>query len=265
MQTLSNFRKIIDGHTLVITVLAVFFTYLCRQFDFVFDMPTTLIGIAVIFPLVFSIVSAYRRREEALRYFASMKGHAVALYFAHRDWLPSDSSFAPDGDALVNDLLTAVADYFRSNQSNEDAALARIYQVYNTYSQSHVQMRRAGVTSGEISRANQYLRAIMIEFERMKNIASYRTPVALRAYSRLFLNIFPILFAPYFASVAYPDYPAAGYGVAILYSMVLVSLDNIQDHLENPYDGVGADDLRLDVANAYVNLLGHVDMHPEKV
>ncbi len=104
-------------------------------------------------------------------------------------------------------------------------------------------------------RMNQYLRAMIIEFERMNNIASYRTPVALRAYSRLFLNLFPILFGPYFANVAYPEYAYLGYMVAALYAMVLSSLDNIQDHLENPFDGVGPDDLQLDIAERYANMM----------
>lgn len=258
MLTLRNFMKIVDRHTLLVTALALICTFICQQLDIIFELPTALIGTAVIFPLVFSIVSAYRRREEALRYFASLKGHAVALYFAHRDWPPDGHEFKGEGERLVQVLLTAVADYFHADQQDEAVSLQRVYGVYDQFSRSHESMRQHGVTSGEISRSNQYLRAIMIEFERMKNIARYRTPVALRAYSRLFLSLFPILFAPYFASIGYPDYPIVSYGVAILYSLVLVSLDNIQDHLENPYDGVGPDDLRLDVAPEYAKLFESV-------
>lgn len=69
------------------------------------------------------------------------------------------------------------------------------------------------------------------------------------------MNLFPLLFGPYFAQIAYPDHPTAGYVVAAIYSLVLVSLDNIQDDLENPFDGLGADDLRLDVADEYQSLL----------
>jgi predicted membrane chloride channel (bestrophin family) len=32
----------------------------------------------------------------------------------------------------------------------------------------------------------------------------------------------------------------------VLYSFILVSLDNIQDHLENPFDYVGEDDIVID-------------------
>lgn len=42
-----------------------------------------------------------------------------------------------------------------------------------------------------------------------------------------------------------------GYAVAVLYSLVLVSLDNIQEDLENPYDGIGEDDINLEIPPDY--------------
>jgi hypothetical protein len=41
--------------------------------------------------------------------------------------------------------------------------------------------------------------------------------------------------------------------VAVLYSVVLVSLDNIQEHLEHPFDAVGVDDVRLHEATQFVD------------
>ena len=96
---------------------------------------------------------------------------------------------------------------------------------------------------------------MIIEFEKMRNILLYRTPISLRAYSQIFLNIFPVLFGPYFAKLCNDSYQAVGYGVAVIYSVVLVSLDNIQEDLENPFDGVGDDDVNLDVAEQYSALL----------
>ena len=95
----------------------------------------------------------------------------------------------------------------------------------------------------------------MFEFERMRNVHLYRTPTALRAYSSIFLNAFPVLFAPYFAKVSNDYYYAAGYLVAAFYCLVLVGLNNIQEDLEHPYDQVGADDLNLDVADRYSRVL----------
>ena len=251
MQTVKQFSKIVDYHTWLVTGLSLAVVFLCRQFGFLADLPTTLIGIAVVFPLVFSINSAYKRREDALGAFASLKAHGVALVLAHRDWPDEAVVYGERGGELLRRLLTAVSQHFTSNGSDSSKTKQQIYAIFADYSHSHEQLRAAGVPANEISRANQYLRQLIIEFERMNNIASYRTPRALRAYSRLFLNLFPLLFGPYFAYISYPEHPLAGYVVAAIYSLVLVSLDNIQDHLENPFDGVGSDDLRLDVAAEY--------------
>lgn len=254
MQTIKQFIKIIDYHTWLVTGLSLVVVFLCRQLDFLVDLPTTLIGIAVVFPLVFSINSAYKRREDALSAFASLKAHGVALFFAHREWPAGDVSHADRAELLLHRLLTAVSHHFTTNGHDSAHTKRHIYTIFSEFSRSHEQLRAAGVPANEVSRANQYLQHLIFEFERMNNIASYRTPLALRAYSRLFLNLFPLLFGPYFATIAYPDHPIAGYIVAVIYSLVLVSLDNIQDHLENPFDGLGADDLRLDVADEYRQL-----------
>jgi hypothetical protein len=89
----------------------------------------------------------------------------------------------------------------------------------------------------------------------MRNIYLYRTPTALRTYSQIFLNVFPILFAPYFAYLSAQNALSSGFLVAALYSLILVSLENIQEGLENPYDGLGADDLNLNLAERYCELL----------
>jgi hypothetical protein len=80
-------------------------------------------------------------------------------------------------------------------------------------------------------------------FEGMKHIYEYRTPVTLRAYSKIFTYVLPIVYGPYFALLA-SDIPSyLFFIVPFLFSITLVSLDNIQDHLENPFDMVGEDDV----------------------
>jgi len=258
--TLRHFLGIIDRQTLIVTLLALASTWLCRRLGLAADMPTGLIGVAIVFPIVFSINAAYRRREEALRHFASLKAHAAALYFAHRDWVPDSANPPADGHPerakeMIEGLLEATRAFLLAAQAEREERLDRVFEVFSRFSRSHEALRRAGVPANEISRANQYLRAMMIDFERLRNIRLYRTPVSLRAYSRVFLNAFPVVFGPYFAHLAGKSYPAVGYGLAAVYALVLVSLDNIQEDLENPFDAVGEDDVRLDAAGEYRRLL----------
>jgi hypothetical protein len=84
-------------------------------------------------------------------------------------------------------------------------------------------------------------------FENMKHIYQYRTPITLRAYSKIFIVVLAIFYGPYFANLG-KDFPfILVFALPVLFSVILVSLDNIQDHLENPYDLVGEDDVRINV------------------
>ena len=214
-------------------------------------MPTGLIGIAIVFPIVFSINAAYRRREEALVYLASFKSAAVAIYYSHRYWISGDEEENSDRvRPVIMDLFQTLRRYL-TNPKPSDKDFQLIYHLFSHISESIEQLREAGVTAPDISRANQYLREMVDQFERMRNILVYRTPVTLRAYTQVFLNIFPILFGPYFAYLSSQYFYASGFLVAFLYGVVLTSLDNIQDELENPYDGIGADDINLDIVEDY--------------
>jgi predicted membrane chloride channel (bestrophin family) len=255
MKAVRHFLKIVDFQTGIITILAVISTYICNRFGFYADLPSGLIGIAIIFPIVFSINSAYRRREEALKYFASLKAHAVAIFYAHRDWVKADPQHAERVRKMIHSLLSVIKKYFASSPEKEKASFDNVYRELSKFSLSHEKLRQANVPANEVSRLNQYLRSVIIDFEKMRNILLYRTPNTLRAYSQIFLNIFPILYAPYFANLCQGSYGIVGYGVAVIYSVVLVSLDNIQEDLESPYDSVGADDVNLDVVDQYMEIM----------
>ena len=256
MDTIKNFAKIVNVRTILITALALLSTYLSRRFNIVADLPIDLLGLAVVFPLVFSINSAYRMREDALQSFARLKGNAVALFYAHRDWGRGNKDASPRARKLIEELLRRIADsLYSAGAKHGEHDNSRIFEIFSDFSVSIDRLRKSDVSSNEIARANEYLKDIIVEYEKMHNIAEYRTPISLRAFTRLFLNLFPILFGPHFANIDYPAYPLIGYVFAGLYAFVLVSLDNIQDHLENPFDGIGTDDLKLNVLDEVIPLL----------
>ena len=79
---------LITPKTLVVASLAVASTALCKAQGWEADFPLTLISTAVIFPIVFSIGGAYKRRESALDDYGTFKAHGQAIFFATRDWVP---------------------------------------------------------------------------------------------------------------------------------------------------------------------------------
>jgi len=247
-RVIKSFSLIINYKTYIITALAVISTYTCFQLGLTAKFPDMLVGVAIVFPVVFSIGSAYTRRETALQRLADFKGHAVAIYYATRDWPTSKESDLPTRTKqIIFEMMKLMREMFKTEKDpvwkeNE----TQMYRLFSRLSLMTMELRNQGVQSGEISRVSQYVSKIIIAFDNMKIIHNYRTPVTLRTYSKVFIYIFPIIYGPYFASTV-GDYSASlEYVMPILYSFILVSLDNIQDHLENPFDEVGEDDISIE-------------------
>ncbi len=75
MNTISSLRQLVSVQTFVVTLLSVVSTYLCRENGLLAEFPLTLIGTAIVFPIVSSIGGAYKRREAALDEYGSIKAH----------------------------------------------------------------------------------------------------------------------------------------------------------------------------------------------
>jgi predicted membrane chloride channel (bestrophin family) len=247
---LTSFFLIINYKTLIITALAVISSYVCFHLDLTAKFPDMLVGVAIVFPVVFSIGSAYNRRETALQRWADFKGHAVAIFYATRDWTSTKDEQLPNRfKQLLQEMLELMQLMFKeSKKSVWESHERRMYQLFSQLSTLSMEFRNHGVQSGEVSRVSQYVSKIIIAFDNMKIIHNYRTPVTLRTYSKVFIYIFPILYGPYFASTFHEYNAHLEYVMPVLYSFILVSLDNIQDHLENPFDEVGEDDVKIEAA-----------------
>ncbi|MCG8588176.1 MAG: hypothetical protein MJE66_02715, partial [Proteobacteria bacterium] len=152
------------------------------------------------------------------------------------------------------ELFQACREFFQQPIEKTEAAEHRVYASFSQLSLVIRSFRDAGLASGEVSRCNQYLSKTIGAFETVKHIYQYRTPRTLRAYSHLFIYLLPIVYGPYFAAISSDYDPRLVFAMPILFSVILVSLDNIQDHLENPFDQVGEDDVRINAEKFVASL-----------
>lgn len=250
-----SFSLIINWKTYLLTAMSVLCTYLCFTFGLTAKFPDMLVGVAIVFPVVFSIGSAYTRRETALQRWADFRGHAIAIYFATRDWPTDKNNDLPQRTrALTSEMVHHTKELLSSKRQSWEERETEFYKLFSKLSDITMELRKYGVQSGEISRVSQYLSKMVIAFDNLKIIYQYRTPITLRTYSKVFIYVFPIIYGPYFASTFHDFSASLEYVMPVLYSFILVSLDNIQDHLEDPFDQVGEDDINID-ANETIRLL----------
>ncbi|PLX73675.1 MAG: hypothetical protein C0614_12680 [Desulfuromonas sp.] len=247
MLKLKQILIIINLKTVIVTLLAVASTWICRRYGLHADFPLTLIATAVVFPIVFTISGAYKRRENALTRYGSIKAHGRALYFASRDWLQeTDQALLDKVKGLLGQLLVDCRTLFATPLADMSPMEDTVYRDFSRLSELINQdLRSKGLPSGEASRLNQFLSKMNIAFEDVKHIYQYRTPRTLSAFSDFFVTVLPIVYGPYFAAEAVNYSAGLAYVMPVLFSIILVSLDNIQEHLENPFDQIGEDDIAI--------------------
>ncbi|MFP6871961.1 MAG: hypothetical protein VCA55_00485, partial [Verrucomicrobiales bacterium] len=167
MKKLKQVLIIINLKTVTVTLLAVASTYLCRRFEITAEFPMTLIATAVVFPIVFSIGGAYKRRESALTKYSSIKAHGRAIYFASRDWLETtDEQIQGRVKGLLEELLVACRTLFLHPVSEMTAHEEKVYRIFSQLSAFIKEdLRGKGLPSGEVSRCNQFLSKMLIAFE----------------------------------------------------------------------------------------------------
>ena len=86
MKTFKEFVYIFNFKVLLIVLVSLLATYLCDHLELIGDMPTSLIGIAVVFPIVFSINSAFQRRDKALEHYGIINANLASIFFTYNSW-----------------------------------------------------------------------------------------------------------------------------------------------------------------------------------
>lgn len=253
MKLIRSIILIINYKTLIITSLSVLATWFCIESYVYAEFPLTLLGIAIVFPIVFSINSAYKRRERALLALAEIRGFALGIYQSAKN-LSSDFK-EEDEDRLqrkIIELFKALKAFLEGSRSQSKELEKTIYLRLDELSLEIRFLKDAGLAGRFVSRLSQYLTRLTVAIDTMKVIFYYRTPRTLRAYSKIFIYLFPLVYAPYFATLASDFNYGLGYVMPIMFSFILVSLDNVQEHLEDPYDQIGEDDIKLDMEDVEV-------------
>ena len=251
---------IINYKTFIVTMLSTIATWTCIQFNFLADLNLSMISVAMVFPIVFAINSAFQRREEALKALAGIKGLLVAIFMAVKHWgengKTADSDYVVGIETKNNDIISAVGKYLL--RLDHDVAEFGVYSAVSHLSVQLQNMRNV-LPGSDIARLNEYVSMILVHFEELKIIREYRTPITLRTYSKFFIYSFPVIFAPFFAaSIELFSYEIITYFVPAMYSFILISLINIQEHMEDPFDGIGEDDIKIE-AERFKNLLYELD------
>jgi hypothetical protein len=93
----------------------------------------------------------------------------------------------------------------------------------------------------------RYLNDLHESIENLHAIHVHRTIISLKAYCEYSIYIFPIIYVPTIIYHVGMDASKWFAFFTVLFTeFILISLFNIQDHLEYPFDKIGMDDIKLE-------------------
>lgn len=236
---------IINKRTLLVGTLAIVSTWLCDTYDIRANFSVTFLLTAVIFPVVFSIHSAYERREKALKEYAVLKANGRSMYLALRDWPDKsrDKSLATLR-GLLQEFMENFVRLITDDHANLEVNQNRVYESFSRISNFiKTDMRQQGIPPTELSRISNFLNDMLLAFESIKHIYQYRTPRTLKIFGDFFVTLVPLIYGPYFAYMGLGYSPGLQFIMPVMFSIVLTALTNIQGQLENPFDQFGEDDV----------------------
>jgi len=113
---------IINSRTWIALFISIITPYLCFTYNVSFDMDLTLISIAMIFPLVFTIRGSFRRREKALEHLSEFRGTIKTLDY----FFKSNLKLTEEDNAEVSEILLKISNNLMSQLKNNSHETARL-------------------------------------------------------------------------------------------------------------------------------------------
>ena len=237
---MSRYLSIINYRTLITLILSLIVPLVAYKFRVVYNIDLTLMSIAIIFPLVFTIRGAFRRREKALEhlslYRAALKTIENLIQFSPKisdeDKLQGQGKIDNLNDALYNHLTTP---------SEDPIEIDDAYESFLDF----VRSKNETISGGTREKIFRFLKDVIDSADNLIAIHSHRTPISLKAYCLIFIYIFPVIYTPTIINKIGVDNPSWLTFFVILSEFILISLYNIQDQMEHPFDDDGLDDIKL--------------------
>ena len=196
---------------------------------------------------MFSITSAYQRRQEAIGLFLDFRNKIIDLtniFFA------VDKIEKKDYDLLFNKLFgiqTSLINYLTKEDSND------IFEQIRQERKDVLRIiddRKKLFNEREKDSLIRVKNELFLSAEKIRGIKLHGTPISLKKYCLIFIYFSPLLFNTQSIISKTPFDLNIESSLTLLFtlvmSFVLMALYNVQNYIENPFDQKGLDDLKIE-------------------
>jgi len=238
---MKQYVAIINYRTLVAISISILTLLIAFSYNINYNIDLTLISIAIVFPLVFTIRSSFRRREKALEHLSQFRGSikTVHYFFSSTTTLSDEKQMEISG--VLEEISEKLMDHLRLDDHNTvdlDAVLNKVYLF--------IMENKGSLPKSVKDKVIRFMHDMHESTENLLAIHTHRTPISLKAYCLIFIYIFPLIYTPTIINKVGSETTIwVTYFIVILSQFILISLYNIQHHMEYPFDDEGLDDINL--------------------
>jgi predicted membrane chloride channel (bestrophin family) len=239
---MGQYISILNYRTLLALIVSVVTIFLAYKYHINFSVDLTLISIAIIFPLVFSIRGSFRRREKALEHLSRFRSSlkTISSFILSKNEMSEE--LKKEFSEIIVEISETVVSHLQNKDSNTkdlDSVTDRVYDF--------IADKDEFISRSLRDKVFRYMNDLHESVENLRAIHIHRTPISLRAYCIVFIYLFPLIYTPTIISDIGLEKPQwITYFIVLVSEFILISLYNIQDHMEYPFDDVGLDDIKLE-------------------
>ncbi|HQQ98293.1 MAG TPA: hypothetical protein PLX35_13575 [Cyclobacteriaceae bacterium] len=239
---MNKYLQIINARTFQVLIICGVTSFFVIQYQIKYNYDLTVISIAIIFPLVFTIRAAFRRREKALEHLSRFKAGLVIV----QQCFLKNKKMDDVKKAAAQELLVKTSDSMIRTLSKKTPDRTELHSQVDAIFQ-FVQNNKEEIKGSEALKIFRFMKDVESATENLIAIDTHRTPISLRAYCQIFIYVFPLIYTPallHRLEHHSPDWIV--YSLSMITGFILISLFNVQDEMEHPFDQHGLDDIKLE-------------------
>jgi hypothetical protein len=240
---MNKYIVVLNYRTLIAMAVAFATLWISYIFNLSYNIDLTLVSIAIIFPLVFNIRGSFQRRERALEYLSRFRSALLTLNYYFKN-----SPKLTDNDKLeITNILLEISDELKVHLGKSDydtkAMDDKVQKVFD-----FITDKDEIIPARYKVKIIRFMNDLHESIENLHAIHVHRTIISLKAYCEYSIYIFPLIYVPTIIfHVGMDTSKWVAFFTVIFTEFILISLFNIQDQMEYPFDKVGMDDINLEI------------------
>ena len=243
---INSITSVFDIKMLLLLLETILIYFLYNNYQINIELDFTIMSVAIVFPLVFSITSAYQRRQDSIKEFAIFRNKIIDL---SNIFYSVDKTKKTDYEKLffsLVELQDIFVSYLKKSTSDNKYNKVRekrkeIFLIIDSYKKLYNEREKDSI----IRVKNELFQSA----EKLRGLKIHPTPISLRKYCLIFIFLSPLLYNTQLVSqnisTGYISETFISLLMSIIVSFILIALYNVQDYIENPFDQKGLDDLKL--------------------